>query len=159
MELSSAIIGGVCLILFILPIYLLNKSGVQKEKRRLNAMLALGEKYGLKLTTTDGWNGYTIGLDEHAGKLIYVKSTDEDQREILIDLNDIRQCNIVNTPREIKSKSGTQRIVDRLELQFLYKKPETAPVLMEFYDGRKQFQLSGELQMVEKWAKIIRQTI
>jgi hypothetical protein len=33
------------------------------------------------------------------------------------------------------------------------------PVSVQFYDGKKQMQLSDELQLAEKWAALVKQSL
>lgn len=159
MEFSSAIIGVVCIILFFLPIYLLNRTAAQKQKKRLSALLTFSEKNNLKLSVTDAWNDCAIGIDQGLKQVAYVKNAEDDHQEFLIDLKDISRCSINNASREIKTSGKTQRIIEKLELQFIPKKSDNPLVALEFYDGRKQFQLSGELQLIEKWVALLRQSI
>ena len=159
MEFSSTIIGIVCIILFIVPIYLLSRSGASKRKQRLSALMAFSEKNGLRLSAKEVWNECAIGIDAASKQLVYVKNAEEDHREVVVDLKDIARCSINNTSREVKTSAGTQRIIERIELQFFYKKSEMTPVSVEFYDGKKQMQLSGELQLAEKWAALVKQAL
>jgi hypothetical protein len=159
MELSSTIIGIVCIILFFVPIYFLSRSGASKRKQRLSALLALSEKNGLRLSAKEVWNDYTIGIDDTSKQVVYVKNAEEDHQEILIQLKDIARCSINNISREVKTSAGTQRIIEQIELQFFHKKAELPPVSVEFYDGKKQMQLSGELQLAEKWAALVKKAL
>jgi len=155
MELSSTVIGIACILLFFVPIYLLSRSGAGKRKQRLSALLAFSEKNGLRLSVKEAWNDCAIGIDDASRKLVYVKNAEEDHREVLIDLKDIARCSINNASREVKTSAGAQRIIEQIELQFFNKKSET-PASVEFYDGKKQMQLSGELQLAEKWAALVK---
>ncbi len=159
MELSSAIIGLACIALFVVPIYLLSKTGNQKQKQQMRVFLAFCSGKGLNLTQKEAWNDCAIGIDETSNQLVYVKDTEGGRQEVLIDLNEVAQCNIVNSSREVKSGGSTQRVIERLDLQFLFKKSGKTPETLEFYNARKQYQLSGEFQLIEKWLKIIRQAI
>ncbi len=159
MELSSTVIGIVCIILFFVPIYFLSRSGASKRKQRLSALLALSEKNGLRLSAKEAWNDYTIGIDDASRRMVFIKNTEEDHQEVLIDLKDIARCNVNNVSREVKTGGGIQRIIERIELQFFHKKAELPPVSVEFYDGKKQMQLSGELQLAEKWAALVKKAL
>jgi len=159
MELSSTIIGIVCTILFFVPIYLLSRSGASKRKQRLSVLMAFSEKSGLRLSAKEAWNDCAIGIDAASKQVVYVKNAQDDQREVLIDLKDIARCSINNVSREVKSSGGTQRIIEQIELQFFHKKVEMKPVSIQFYDGKKQMQLSGELQLAEKWAALVNQAL
>jgi len=159
MEFSSTFIGIVCIILFFVPIYLLSRSGARKLKQRLSALLAFSEKNGLRLSAKEAWNDCAIGIDEASKQVAYVKNTEVDHQEVLIDLKDIARCNINNVSREVKTSTGTQRIIEQIELQFFYKKAEIMPVSLQFYDGKKQMQLSGELQVAEKWVALVKQAL
>jgi len=159
MELSSAITGLVCVALFVVPIILLNRSGSGKRKKRLSNLLAFGQQHGLKFTKTELWNDSVIGLDEDSKKLVFIKNNETDQAPVLIDLQQVTNCEIVNTPREVKSGGKTQRMVDRLELRLTQKGQSQSAVLLEFYDASKSFQLTGELQLIEKWKRLIKENL
>jgi len=159
MELSSTVIGIVCIILFFVPIYLLSRSGAGKRKQRLSALLAFSEKNGLRLSAKEAWNDCAIGIDDASKQVVYVKNAEEDHREVLIDLKDVARCNINNISREVKTSAGHQRVIEQIELQFFPKKGEMTPVSVQFYDGKKQMQLSDELQLAEKWAGLVKQAL
>lgn len=144
---------------FFVPIYLLSRSGAGKLKQRLSALLAFSEKNGLRLSAKEAWNDCAIGIDEASKQVVYVKNAEEDHREVLIDLKDVARCSINNITREVKTSAGHQRVIEQIELQFFPKKGEMAQSLVQFYDGKKQMQLSDELQLAEKWAGLVKQAL
>lgn len=79
MDLTSTIIGVTILILFLLPVYLINRVNKNKRIRLLKKLELQAKSENMNLTETDVWGDSVIGFDSEKGKMIYI--TEENGEE------------------------------------------------------------------------------
>lgn len=82
----------------------------------------------------------------------YQKTTDSEISQD-IDLNKIRNCEIVRQTTRARNGKQTYEVLEKLLLAF---KPYNGGVTqhIELYDAEESFQLSGELDIATKWASL-----
>ena len=71
---------------------------------------------------------------------------------MLIVLDDVRSCEVVNI--STKAKAGMDALIEKLELRLTLKTGSITS--LPFYNVDIDKELSGELQLVQKWANLIR---
>jgi hypothetical protein len=92
-----------------------------------------------------------IGLDKTNNTIFFIKKTDVKCEQSLIVLSGIKQCELLKTLRSTHEPNQ----IEKLALNFISKDDKVACVVLNFYDSNERFQMNGELQMIEKWHKII----
>ena len=60
-----------------------------------------------------------------------------------------------NSSRSINSKDGAYKVIDKLSLVFTPVDKDRSNISLEFYDADVSMQLVGELQLIERWEKLI----
>ncbi len=95
-----------------------------------------------------------IGLDESANTLFFFRRSKDKETLQYISLSEVQYCKVINTNKILNNEGGS-KVIERLELS-LYFMGNKPPILLEFYNmNSDSLILSGELQLIEKWAKIV----
>ncbi len=160
MNTSSFITGIILLLLFIIPVIFLSRKNTNKNKMLLTYFKDLSIQQGLDISQSEVWdNHYAIGIDAEADKLFYLKKTTDNDEKITLRFNDIQKCSVNNSVRTIKEGKNTTNITDCIELKFKSIHTNGSEKTIEFYHahGNENTILSNQLQLAEKWAKIINQ--
>ena len=147
MEMGTIITGVIIIILCILPFVLLGSGRRKRQKQLLQSLQTTAAQQGGKITRHDCLRDAAIGIDDAARTLYYVKN----DTTAHFRLHDFRACRIVNTAHTV----GSNRVVDQLALVLTPAVNGLAEVQLEFYNAEADIQLSGELQLLEKWAQIV----
>ncbi len=155
MDLATALIGSILLILSFSPFifyYFYNKS---RENKLYNLLTSLAQSQSSVITKYEVCNDFIIGLDESSRTLFFCKESKEKKIQKHISLKDVIGCKIVKTSNHVDSKSNGFIAIDFLGLSIEYVDERKPVDVLEFYDSSVNHQLSGELQMIEKWKTII----
>lgn len=143
---------------FTLPFYL--------SHRKIKARVAIAKKQmadfiknqGIQIQVEDLWrNQYYIGLDPEKRKLIYTEDIAA-ASPVLIDLDGVRQVKIDEVSRNLVSQVNTRKIIDHLKLVFVGENGKVIDTL-EFYDGDKYSDLSGETILIKNWETCIQNVL
>jgi len=157
MDISSIIIGIICLAMFVVPPIYWDRVQKQKEKRFIGHFLALAEKQLLKITEREMWNNrYCIGLDQDARRLFYLKRHEEGKEEIaVIDLSTVRNCKVMLDKRKIPTKRGDFEIIEHINLVFQPYDQKQPEQIVEIFDLEESIRITGERPLANKWEKKI----
>jgi hypothetical protein len=152
MDLTTALIGLVIVAMCILPIIYFNAAQKNKRKKFLNDFLALAGQQQLKISQHEVWSNYcAIGIDSDSNKLFYFKKRGDKEEQVLLSLLDIDKCRAINTKRV----QNEDQIIDRLELGLSFKNNRISEKTLEFYSKDESMALDMELQLLDKWQKLI----
>ena len=74
MDLSSAIIGLVTVLAFVIPIALIIRASKAKQKKFLSNFVKLAQQQNISLSETEVWSSsYAIGIDSSSKALFYLR--------------------------------------------------------------------------------------
>lgn len=155
MDLATAIIGSILLILSFSPFifyYFYKKS---REKILYKLLLSLAQSQSSVIAKYEVCNDFIIGLDESSRNLFFCKESKVKKFQQHVNLKDVHSCKIVKISNHEGSKSNGFAPIDFLGLSINYANKSKPVEVLEFYDSSENNQLSGELQMIEKWETII----
>jgi hypothetical protein len=156
MESVSVLIVLVALAGFIVPIVLMTRKRVNKEKKIVQSLLNFAANNNSKISEIDCWNTTAIGIDKETHNLFFLKKNGKNEMVKGINLLEIQKCRIINSKRNTGDKDSSQYVIDRIELVFTNRNQKGPEIMLEFYncdyDG---FRLSGESQLIEKWSRIV----
>lgn len=153
---SNTTIGGVifmllCIILFVL----INRNKRNKEKQFLLLLYGLAEKDNCKISRYDIWNNSVIGIDDLAGYVFAIKNIYESETFMSINLAEIQSCRVNEISRTVSLNKYNVKVFERIDLVFINKDKNKSDLILEFYNTNTgNLDLTGELQMAEKWCKI-----
>lgn len=158
---SGTIISGGIFILFCITIYILaSRSKKKKEKLFLQPLKRLAEMKNSKISDYDIWNNSIIGIDETSHFIFSVRKNNDSETSLCIDLSEIFRCRLNEVSRTTGPKEGNIKAFDKIELIFVNKDKNKADTILEIYNAdTDRLNLSGELQIAEKWHKIINESI
>ena len=156
MDSGTIIVTIIFLAIVIIPISLTGYSRKKKQKNLFLTLTEMAKADNFSLTHHEFCGDFIIGLDETSNQLFFYKKGETNEIAVKINLKDFRNCRIFNSKRGIGSKEDHYDVIDKLELCF-YPKDKTNPnVLVEIYnDEHDSLTLSGELQLIEKWDKML----
>ncbi len=156
MELGTAITAGIMMLICAIPFILIHRSRKKKEKKLLSLISQIAEKSNSTISTFETWQNSIIGLDDQKNLLFYGRMNNNEvniQRQV--DLNQIKSCVINTNYRIVKPHEVNQRIIDKIELSLASKEAKKSIHKITFFDSDDDLQLSGEVQLSQKWERLI----
>jgi hypothetical protein len=152
MNLTITLIAVLMIVLAIVPFLLINRKKKKAEEQFLQSFLNMAKKNNNDITSYDLWNKSAIGLDKKNHKLFYCKKSAENLLALEIDLSEIQKCQVVNSNRSVVS----QTVIDKISLVLVNRDKSKPETMIEFYNNDiDSLNLNGEVQLTEKWHKII----
>jgi hypothetical protein len=151
MEPGIIIIGlltiGVCTLPFILSFINIHRN----RNQLLSSLNQLARQYHGKIHLFEICGNFIIGIDEEKNYLFFQQKADGEVKSQFIDLSKIVNCMLCNN-----SRPGPQgKIVERLALHLAPRHKGKQFLEIEFYNCQHSYKLNGELQLIEKWHKLI----
>lgn len=116
---------------------------------------SLAAKRECKITKSYIGTDYAVGLDEKPEYFYFFRKSAEGEKSVVVKLGDIQHCKVVTTYRAANGKTGGASIIDKLELRFIPVSKSRQEIDLEFFESGSHGQLSGELQAIEEWSKIL----
>lgn len=155
MDLSSALMGVVFIILITLPIYLINRS-TRKVQESLIKDLKNEFSDGDQILEFEVWNsnGSIIALTRN--KVLFLTKKENTKEAINIDINNIDNCKI---RKELKRNSRQQNrdSVQSLFLDFTFKNGVKNVSIPFFQIDSNNFIIGNEISIANKWLTKINQ--
>jgi len=133
----------VCVILS--PYFLFNMSKNSHKSLIKSAIL----KHNLKISQTESWACYYIGIDEFQKKLIFLNFKGKEVQEQIIDIKNVKDCQIIEKRKFFKIKDKQDSVLEHLHLLFSLKEGEVLELV--FYDSSLNYNEDFELKRIEKW--------
>lgn len=155
MDSGTIIIGAIVIAICILPFILIGNSIKKRKKKLLYSLFGLAAQKNSKITQYDLGLDLAIGLDENAGSLFFFRRIKDKEIVEHIDVKAIQNCKVLNTGRTIRNSKENYQVTEKLELCITPKAKNRPDIFLEFYNSDENSQLDGELQLIEKWARII----
>ena len=156
MDTATIIISLVFFGAFAVPLIILGVRRKAKEKKFLNVLFQFAESNGGKIGEFDFWKDTSIGIDRDLRMLFFVRKKGGEDQKTAIKLSEIQQCKLNNISRASHAHNVNGKVVDRLELVFKYNTPGVPDTVLEFYNSSTDsLTLVNELQLIEKWNKIV----
>jgi len=152
MDFDSLILGVVFILICASPFVLIYLNGKKAEKRTLQLLSSFASQNNSRLSQSESCGDFAIGLDETLRQLLFVKKNSDDNVSVCIDLNQMEAC-IPNTTK-IPSKN-TSSTITYVGLGFVPQGKKGKETTLNLYDERINTQLTGELQLAEKWSRNI----
>lgn len=159
MDLGTAIIGAISIILCALPFVMIRRSRKKREKVFLQSLSEIASKNNSQITQNEIFGSFAIGIDEIKNFVFSYRSVDDNVSEQIIDLGEIQSCKVINTSKTFTNNDASQKVIGRLELSFIPTAKNKPEIRLEFFNTDVNPQLNGELQSIEKWAKHINELL
>ncbi|HPB26304.1 MAG TPA: hypothetical protein PLE11_11140 [Bacteroidales bacterium] len=143
---------AILLALTVVLILIFRIKNQSKIKKKLLVLQDYASQNNCSITEHEFCGDLLLGMDENSGIVCFIKFTDDAVIRRHISLAEIADCKVVNTSR---SANGAV-VIDKLELCFTAKEKTKPQVFWEFYNSHNNPTLIGELQLIGKWAEIIK---
>lgn len=160
METGTTIIGVVLIALCILPFIITGYISKKRKNKMLKSLRKYAEKYHCNISKYDIEGQLIIGADE-TNKCIFFckKNIDKQTENKYVDLKDILNCMILSNNNPLKFREGNFGSVDKLELCFIAADRNKSDVKFEFFNSETDIRLTTEMQMAEKWMKLVNEML
>jgi len=137
----------VCVILS--PYFLFNMSKNSHKSLIKSAIL----KHNLKISQTESWACYYIGIDEFQKKLIFLNFKGKEVQEQIIDIKNVKDCQIIEKRKFFKIKDKQDSVLEHLNLHLNLNNRQVLDLV--FFDTNLNYKEDFELKRIEKWKFII----
>lgn len=154
MDWGTAVVGIVALILCSLPFILDRRSRTKKAKLVLGSLQGIAKQHSCNVDQYEACGHAALGLDERKKALFFFSHAGEQHTTRYVDLAEVRACQAVKATRTVKGPNAAV-IMERVELALLPKDTGKAETRLELYREGSSSYLNGEVQFVDKWAKLI----
>ena len=129
------------------PFVLFNRAGkAKKSKTKLKEIIS---KNSLKITKEETWGNSFIGLDQNLKKIIFLKFSELDVKEQLIDISTIKDCSVIEKRKNLNVKDKKESLLEILNLRILFKNGETTD--LNFFDAELNYREDFELKRAINW--------
>jgi hypothetical protein len=156
MDLTVTIIGISLLLVFIIPIVLLNRTSSNKKKIIIHEMNTLAQKENTKISDYNLWSDYCIGIDTESKFLFYIHKIKEESNYQIIPLNAVKSCHLVKNQHQNGTKGNVTYTIDKIQLEFNFADKSHNNKLLDFYDSNQDnMEAYAQLELAEKWIKTI----
>jgi hypothetical protein len=155
MDLGTTLIGAIISIICLLPFVLMAVSRRKREKQLLQTLVDYANEYEGNITQHETVGDIIIGLDEKSNTVFFYTKNKIAETKQYIRLADYKKCNVVSTTRDFNNS----KVIDTVELSFIPIEKTTPIEELSLFNTKYNLQLSGELQLAEKWAKLVNSKI
>ncbi|KUO68894.1 MAG: hypothetical protein APF83_02090 [Lutibacter sp. BRH_c52] len=155
MNLGTAIVGAIFIAIFMLPFIFMLIGRKKKEKQLRQSILAIANNHNCKISQQEISDEFAIGLDETLNQLFFSKKTTGKEIAQHVNLAEIKSCNVIKTEHSTGNKQDSAKLIDKLDLRFSFLDRKNPDISLVFYDSEENFGMDGEIQMIEKWSKIV----
>ena len=152
MDLGTAFVGLISIAACTIPFVLTTRGRKKNEKELLTLLKDLAKKENSEITQLEVCGDYAIGIDNTKNYLFFQLKSKDVAKQEFIDLATIKKCKVINISTPTKDNS---KIVEKLNLSLSHVNKNKPDTVLEFYNSDLSFQLSGEMQSITKWNKLI----
>ena len=155
MDLGIILILAIITAISTIPFIIMGRNKNKRRKQLLKSLSINAEEHNSKITIHEFCGNFVIGLDENSNTLFFFKEFDGIAISRYVALDKIQHCQIINTKKTIKGNQGTYQEIDKLGFSFIPIARNYPVITLEIYEYEESLPLSGELQLIDKWVKII----
>lgn len=160
MDLGTIIITLVFIAIVTVPFVLTGYSKKRKNNSLFRRLTEMAENENGTITQHEFCSNFVIGLDGNANHLFFYKKAEDLEFAKSINLRDYKSCKTYNSNRTVGEKKAKYYVIDKLELSFYPAEKGTPEISIELYnDAYDSLTLSGELQLAEKWEKLLNERL
>lgn len=155
MDSGSIIIGIVVLAIIFFPFMIMGMKKSKKQKGIKNTLQQIATENGCKITQSELFGNFGIGVDEAAGMMFFHHQLLSEANSKAVKLHEVKTCSI---HRSSSSKNTGKEVVhadEKLGLLFTFREPKRSTVFFEMYNADQSLRLAGELQVAQRWLETI----
>lgn len=152
MDTSTIIIGLIMVALCALPFILSNTNRKSSDQTIKKAIFELAHKNNTSILQNDFWFKTAIGINTANHQLFFYRKAKNLETSEIIDLTNYKKCSVIKL-------NDNSNHIDVLQLVLTPISSKNKEIILDFYNSEFNPQLNGEVQLIEKWSKIINETI
>lgn len=152
MDSGTIIIGLIMLALCALPFILSGRNRKSKEEKIKKSFLDLAQKNNISDLQKDIWYGSAIGINVTNHQLVFYRKIKDIETTHILNLKDIQKSKVLKV-------NDLNNHIEKLELILTPYGKNNNEINLEFYNAEINPQLNGEFQLIDKWNKLINETI
>ena len=149
MNTSLIIVCSIMVCVIFSPYFLFNMSKNSHKSQIKNVLL----KNNLKIAQSETWASFYIGIDEIQKKLIFLIFKGKEVEEQIIDIKNVKECQIVEKRKFFKIKDKQDSVLEHLNLHLNLNNRQVLDLV--FFDTNLNYKEDFELKRIEKWKFII----
>lgn len=159
MDLGSTIIGAIIIAICIVPFIIMSQNRKKRERKTLQLLINIANQQNCIISKHEICGDFIIGIDETKNFVFFFKQLKDKVVEQYINLAEIQSCKVKNTARTVIIKNYNHNVIDKLELNFIPFDKNKKETTLEFFNTENSLQIVGEFQSVEKWSKLINDSL
>jgi hypothetical protein len=160
MDSGTILVTIILLSIAVLPFVLSGNSREKKKKSLFRKLLEMAEKNNCKITQHEFCGNFVVGLDGMTDHFFFCKKVENLEICEKINLREFQSCKVINTNRTLNNKKEHFYVIDKLELCFYPVRKNLPETRIEIYNNDyDDLTLSGELQLAEKWVKLLNEIL
>lgn len=153
MKLDILIVDFAIVAIVFIPYLLLILFGQKEGDKLKNEFSEQAQKHHLCFEEKDCWNNNIMGLDKEKAKILLVQKRRTEIATELIDLQQVRKCELLQEFRSIKIHENKEDILRRLDLRLeLY---NGSAQIVNLYSCEETYSQDHELKHAERWNRTI----
>jgi CTP:phosphocholine cytidylyltransferase-like protein len=152
MDLSTVIIGFFMVALCALPFLLSGSNRKKNEQKIKNAIFELAKLNNTIILQSDFWFKTAIGINTNSNELFFYRKISDSETSLLLHLNDYQKSRIVKL-------NDSNNHIEILQLVLVPSTSNKLEIILEFYNAELNPQINTEVQLIEKWSKLINNAI
>jgi len=149
MDLGTIITAAIMLAVCVLPFVLMNRKKQKRIKHLKQTFINFAQETTHNLGEMDVCGEMVIGTDAESNHIFFVKEHESNTTKVKVELTNISSVSIV------KNHLNESSNFDKIGLNFHPKGNSSKLVQFAFFDSDDKRQLDGELQLADKWHKVI----
>lgn len=153
MDSGTLIVAAVFIVVCIVPFFITGRKYRKRKRQLFQSINQLAQQQNNKTTTQEMKGNFALALDEPAGKLFFARSKGEEIAAQSILLSEYGMCRLNNV---IRIAEGGEKVTTRIELVFTPVSADSEQVVLDLYnEEHDSLTLAGELQVGEKWERLV----
>ncbi|WP_346856458.1 hypothetical protein [uncultured Draconibacterium sp.] len=160
MDLNIILGWSITLLAITLLIFFIKVKNKKRDEKTLEPLLKFASEHNSEISQYNSWDKTIIGVDTNeTSRLFFIRNIPGMEIRETINLLEVSDCKMVKAERKVKYQKDTVNVIDRIQLVFSFYKHKSE-IRLEFYnEDYDQLTLSGELQLAQKWASLVKDII
>jgi hypothetical protein len=156
MDTSTAIIGTLILALFLLPVFIIARSGRRKMTRFEREFFSEASRNELNISEKDVYNEIAIGIDTSRNTILLLNWSGPERTTSVFNLKDVGVFESNPGYAEFKKPGFNFKKVEKLGFKFQFTDSIRPEINIVFYTAGFGQLRDAEVRLFSKWVEIIR---
>jgi hypothetical protein len=152
MDSSTIIIGIIMVALCSLPFILSGSNRTKNEGKIKNSIFELAQKNNTSILQNDFWFKSAIGINTNSNELFFYRKIKDIETSEIIQLAEYQKCKVVKL-------NDNSNHIELLQIVLVPNSSNKAETVLEIYNAEFSPQLNNEVKIIEKWSKLINDSI